>query len=54
MKLNDANVNAYKMCNCGHLWIEHNNHATLTQKEGFKTDTKECHFCKCKQFGSIK
>ena len=40
-------------CKCGHLWIEHHNYANITQERGFTTDTKECHFCSCKQFKEV-
>lgn len=43
---------ALGMCECGHSWIEHNNHATLTSNNGFQTETKECHFCGCEQFAN--
>ena len=38
-----------KICECGHKWIEHRNRAHF-RKGKFVTDTKECHFCKCKKF----
>ncbi len=42
-----------QMCKCGHSWIEHHNHASISSDGGLTTKTKECHFCDCEMFAPL-